>query len=345
MPNQRELARALGVSQGAISLALRGDLSISPELRHRARTLADQLNYRPNPYVSSLMSQIRSTRRPKENGVIALIVDYYTESDWHQHESYRVYFAGVVRAAEKLGYRIECYFLRAPGMSAKRTDQILQARGIRGLILAPPYFGNRRLAMQWDRYACVGTGYAWEQQQFDRVAHDHDQNVVLAHQKLTAMGYARIGLVLPSFFAEGRGTRWLDGFLLCQHSLSPRRRIPLFVGSPPQGSFAKFKKWHRKWRPDALLTLYGHEAKWLRSLDLEIPRDIGLACLIRSPNSGFAGIDDRYAEIGAAAVELTASKISFNQYGIPQYPRLLLIDGQWVDGESLCSKKFATAGS
>ncbi len=36
--------------------------------------------------------------------------------------------------------------------------------------------------MTWQRYACVGTGYVWEHQQFDRVAYDHDQNVFLAVQ-------------------------------------------------------------------------------------------------------------------------------------------------------------------
>ncbi|OAM91065.1 hypothetical protein AW736_05395 [Termitidicoccus mucosus] len=281
------------------------------------------------------MSQIRVSRRPSTNGVIALVVDHYPEDEWRRHESYRVYFDGVVKRAEQLGYHIECFFLLAPGMTASRIDRILQARGIRGLILAPPYFGNRRLNMRWSHYACVGTGYAWEQQQFDRVAHDHDQNAVLAFQNLRIRDYLRIGLVLPAFYVEGRGTRWLDGFLLCQHGIPEEQRLPPFIGSPEENSFADFKKWHAKWRPDALLTLYGHEMKWLEALHLRVPQDIGLACLIRPLDSFFAGIDDRYAEIGGAAVELTASKIGFNHYGIPQYPRLLLIDGQWIDGKSV----------
>ena len=335
MPNQRDIAKAVGISQAAVSMALRGDLSISPALRGRVRAAARSLGYRPNPYVSTLMSHIRSSRKPAEKGAIALLIDLYREEEWHRHESYRVYYRGVARRSRELGFQLERFFLREPGMTAGNVDRILYARGIRGVILAPPYLGNRKLGMKWSRYACVGTGYGWAPQQFDRVAHDHDQNVVTAFQNLAGLGYTRIGMSIPEFFANGRGARWLDGLLLCQHRLPEERRIPPFVSSDQEDSFSKFHQWHARWRPDAVLTLYGHERKWLEAMDLKIPRDAGLACVIRPPGSFFAGIDDRYDEIGAAAVELVASKIAFNQYGVPKHPRLILIEGRWVNGKSL----------
>lgn len=338
MPNQRDIARAMGISQVAVSLALRDDRSISAELRKRVRATARQMGYRPNPYVSTLMSHIRAGRKPKEQGIIALLIDVYREKDWHTHESYRVYYQGVLRRSAELGFQLERFFLTEPGMTAAQIDRILYARGIHGLILAPPYLGNRKLAMQWDRYACVGTGYAWSQQQFDRVAHDHDQNVVLAFEKLSSLGYARIGMSIPTFFARGRGARWLDGFLTCQHRLPKDRRIPLFVGSAEEKSLPRFQSWHSRWKPDALLTLYGHESEWLDEMGLRIPRDIGLACVIRPPGRSFAGINDQYDHIGAATVELVASKIAFNQYGIPAHPKLILIEGYWAAGKSVRRK-------
>jgi LacI family transcriptional regulator len=281
------------------------------------------------------MSHIRTGRKAKERGVLALLVDVYSRQDWHKHESYRVYFQGVARRAEELGFHLESFFLTDANMSADKIDRILYARGIHGVILAPPYLGNKRLAMKWNRYSCVGTGYGWEQQQFDRVAHDHAQNVVLAFQRLSGLGYARIGMSIPSFYVKGRGARWLDGFLACQNRLPKERRVPLFVGSEEEGSSPEFQQWHSLHRPDVLLTLYGHEAKWLEALALRVPRDIGLACVIRPPGSALAGINDRYEEIGAATVELVASKIAFNQYGVPPYPKLILIEGHWVEGKSL----------
>jgi LacI family transcriptional regulator len=257
MPNQRDIAQVLGVSQVAVSLALRGDPSISSELRTKVRQTAKRLGYRPNPYVSTLMTHIRAGRKPSEQGVIALLVDVYQRDEWLRHESYRVYYDGVVRRAGELGFHIELFFLREPGASAAKIDRILYARGVRGLILAPPYLGDRSVAMNWSRYACVGTGYGWEQQRLDRVAHDHDQNIVLAMQKLGALGYARVGFCIPTFYARGRGTRWMDGLFLCQHRMPAARRVPPFIGSVAESSFPAFKKWRTKWSPDVLLTLYG----------------------------------------------------------------------------------------
>ena len=160
MPNQRDLARSLGVSQVAVSLASRGDLPMSTTLRRQVRAAAKRLGYRPNPYISTLMAHIRNGCAVSARGVIALFVDVYGHDDWHRHESYRVYFQGTVRRAAELGFALEGFFLREPGMTPARIDQILRARGVCGLILAPPYLGSRRLAMTWARYACVGTGYS-----------------------------------------------------------------------------------------------------------------------------------------------------------------------------------------
>lgn len=335
MANQRDLARALGVSQVAISLALRDDPSISPSLRGRVKTEAKRLGYKPNPYVSTLMAHIRAGRKASEKGVLALVIDVFQREEWHRHESYKVYYQGLMRRSAELGFHLEEFYLQAPGMTAAKVDRILHARGVRGVILAPPYLGNRRLAMKWTRYACVGTGYGWEQQQFDRVAHDHAQNVVLAFQRTTALGYKRIGMCIPSFYAKGRGARWLDGFLACQYRLPIERQVPLFVGSVEEKSFAEFRKWQAQHKPDAILSVYGHEQSWLKEMGLGVPGKIGLACLIVPPGKALAGINDRYDQIGAATVELVASKIGFNQYGIPPYPKVILIEGHWVDGKSL----------
>ncbi len=116
MPNQKDIARALGISQGAVSLALRGESSVSTELRRKVRAMAKKLGYRPNPYVSSLMAQIRVSRKPSEQGAIALIVDRYKEDEWLRHESYSVYHHGLVHRAHELGFQIETFFLQTPGL-------------------------------------------------------------------------------------------------------------------------------------------------------------------------------------------------------------------------------------
>jgi len=339
MPNQRDIARVLGVNQATISLALRGDPSISEKMKSRVRETAARLGYRPNAYVSSLMAHIRMGRRPSEEGVIALLVQAGSEAEWCRMESYRIYREGIARRAEELGFRVECFFLRAPGMSPAIVDRILEARGIQGIILAPPYRGNRSLAMRWDRYACVGMGHGWEPQQFHRVANDHAQNVLTAFEELGRLGYQRIGLLLGGLASVGgRGLRWLPGFLEAQNCLPASRRVPLYQSGLEKTAAKDFHVWLDRSRPDVVLGLTGREKPHLETLGFRVPEDVGLACLVRPMDSQFAGIDEKNEIMGAAALEVVAAQIARNEFGIPKHPKLTLIDGRWIDGDSAPSR-------
>jgi len=332
MPNQRDIARVLGINQASVSLALRGDLSISAPMRQRVRETADRLGYRQNAYVATLMSRIRSGRKLSEQGVIALIVDARSEQDWYRTRSYRVYHQGLIRRSTELGFHIDPFFLRAPGVNTRTLDRILKARGIRGIILAPPYRANRALDLDWDRYRCVGCGHAREPRLFDRVANDHAQNVIIAFKELSAMGYRRIGMSLPGEISRVLELKWLSGYLESQSRLSARHRLPLFTGDSSHPTLAEFRRWFRRCRPDVILSLTGHERQWLDAMHRSIPRDIGLACLVRQSGTSVAGIDEKNEVIGASAVEWVASHIIRNEYGVPIHPKLILIEGVWMNG-------------
>jgi len=56
----RDVARAVGVSHVAISLALRGDARISEKRRAEIKLAAERLGYRPDPMLSSLAAYRRT---------------------------------------------------------------------------------------------------------------------------------------------------------------------------------------------------------------------------------------------------------------------------------------------
>ena len=45
---QKEIAKALNITQAAVSMALKGSERISPVLRESVRKLAEEAGYRPN---------------------------------------------------------------------------------------------------------------------------------------------------------------------------------------------------------------------------------------------------------------------------------------------------------
>lgn len=334
MPNQRDIANALGISQCAVSRALRGDPRISVEMRERVVAVAKSLGYSENPYVSALMSRIRSGRKASETGTIALIVDVLTEQEWHRQRVFELYYEGAMRRSAELGFGLDCFYLKT-GITAGRLDRVLHSRGIRGVILAPPYRGNRVLPMQWERYSCIGTGYAWEEQQFDRVANDHHHNTLMACRKLSELGYERIGICLPSPLARSERTRYLPGFLTYQYGLPLERRLPVFEGTLGETFLADFHRWYAEWRPDVLLSFQGWPAEWRHAIYARIQKHIGIACLIRPFDSFYAGVEEASEQIGTTTVEQVVGKVLRNEYGPPSEPHLTLIEGKWKDGISL----------
>ena len=96
MPKHRvslkDLAQQLGVSIATVSRALHGSPEIGKEMQQRVRQLAQQLNYRPNPFAQSLRSEA-----PKVIGVVVpnLVTHYYA-----------AVLDGIETEAHKSGYSV-----------------------------------------------------------------------------------------------------------------------------------------------------------------------------------------------------------------------------------------------
>lgn len=336
--NQRTLAAAAGVSQTTVSLALRGDPSIPAATRERIRRLAQGAGYRSNPLVAGLMAQIRRRRRVKSGGCIALLVDAANRAEWTGDEIFKKQHEGMHGRAAELGFRTEAFYLRAPGMSAAVIDRVLHARGIRSLVLAGP---RRRpvdlTGMRWDDYACATISYTWDFPPVDRVSSHHRHNMDETLRRLAARGCRRIGVSLDATAVASVDHNWLSGVLVWNQAQAVRRRVPLFTGEHTAGGFREFAAWFRRWKPDALVSLTGWEQGWLDELGLRTPGDIGHACVNRPDGSAVAGIEEDHAMIGATVIELLVAQMLRNEYGLPQRPRLTLINGCWREGETLAA--------
>jgi len=339
MPNQRAIAAAAGVTQAAVSRALRGDRSISPATRQRIERAAKRLGYRPNAYVSSLMTHIRSGRPLRDKGCIAVLVDAASEREWSINlpGSYtqRLQYRGIKNRAEALGFSSERFFLQEFVKNPLHIDHVLTARGISGVVLMPQRPGSSVPSLAWARYASAAIAYTWSGVNIDRVSTHHRHNVETAFSTLLSRNYEKIGMCLPPEAMTGADFSWRERFLLWQDRLPKRSRIPLFVGKPGLSPIGAFRVWMGKWKPDALIGLVGHEKEWLDEMGLRTPQDIGMACVNRPLDSSFSGVEENHEAIGATALDLVASQIQRNEFGSPPTPKIILIEGTWVEGKTL----------
>ncbi len=342
MPNQRAIATSLGLSQAAVSMALRGSPSIPIATRQRVAEAARQIGYRPNPMVTTLMEHIRSGKEMVNQGSIAILIDAASKADGIlRTEAYKLQLDGFHQRAQLRGYNTEIFYLRGKEISSEKLDRILYARGFAGIILAAPSQQQQpSFQLRWERYAVASVSYAWINLPIDRASSNHRDNVRLAFEELEARGYERIGLALPTGALNPKDRNWLSGYIACQHGLPKSRQLPVFVGSVPEGSEEKFRRWHGKWKPDALLCLLGEELAWLERLS---PRKlIALACLNRPAGSDFSGIEENNLLVGELTCDIVVNHIIHNERGLSEHPRLILAKGTWVEGKTLPARKPGT---
>jgi LacI family transcriptional regulator len=337
MPSQKEIAMRAGLTQATVSMALRNHPAISQETREHVQRIAREMGYRPNAFVASLMTHIRSGRRVEGQGTIAVLV-HSPKEEWLDTEVYGSQYNGAKKRAEQLGYNTECFYLRDYGKS-NRLDRVLYARGITGVLLAPPQnLPQSPVQLTWDNYAYAAIAYSWPDLIVHRSATHHRHNVDMVFRELIARGYRRIGLCLPSDAVDGVDASWLASFLVWERKLPPAGRIPLLISDSLKPEWGKCAKWFQTHRPDVVVGLSGREKPWLDELGLCIPGEVGLACLNRSRATPYSGVEENHEEVGASAMDQLIHQVQSNERGFVPHPRLTLIEGSWFEGNTLRSR-------
>ena len=66
------------------------------------------------------------------------------------------------------------------------------------------------------------------------------------------------------------------------------------------------------------------------------PRDVGLALVASSHHpDNMSGVRQDFDLTGRSAVEMLVSKLQQGSYGFPVAPKVICLDGEWVDGNTL----------
>jgi DNA-binding LacI/PurR family transcriptional regulator len=322
----------------AVSLALRNSPKISAKTSERIREIAERLGSRPNPMVTALMTQLRHGREVKRPSTIAYVTAYPTEDGWKRPGPFAAFREGAGQRAEMLGYTLEDWWLRRPGMTEQRFCDILHTRNIHGLVIAPLPPGGGELNLKWDLFASATIGYSLAAPDLHRASNHQYGTITLALQKLTELGYRRIGLALSAETDERVKHKWSAGMLVYQQDIPMEQRVPNLLA---RGAFARsFAEWLSVYRPDAVVSQEWQAMRILDSLGLRVPADIGYVHLALGDRQQalWAGMDQNSELVGAAALDLVDEQLRRNERGVPEVPKTVLIPGVWVPGPTVRSR-------
>ena len=341
----RSIAEVLGLHHSTVSRALKNDRRIPAETRERILKLARELGYQPDPMLSALMTY-RKGRSAQERyrATLGWITNYPTRDGWREYEK-NAYFRGASRRAAELGYTLEEFWLAEPGLTQKRAIQILEARNIHGLFFIPPPRSRAHLMLDWSRFAAITFGRTLASPVFHNVDNDHFRSLAVLMRQLKRLGYRRPGFASWPRIHESNDRAWTAAFGAYQ-GLPPRDQIPVFMHQPwtPEA----FRQWFLDYKPDVVVTHDETLLGWIENWGLKVPRDVGfvLAAKHGEASPRCSGIDENSEMVAEVAVNVLVDMINRGETGIPRQPISTMVEGRWIEGDTLRRQKpVATAVS
>lgn len=337
-----DIAERIGCSHATVSMALRNHPEISEKRREQVRKIAEEMGYAPDPHLAALAAYRRSNTPAEIRSAIAWINHWKQPEQLRKHREFDLYWQGAAQAAKRLGYNLE-EIRWSPDYSAKRFEQILITRGIRGVLIPPhttlPDWGD----FDWSKFSVVRFGLSVSSPDSHLVTADQLRAVLMAVKKMAEYGYQRIGFVVPADSDRKLGGGFVGGFSSAGKSFNLPVIPPLLTEEQVYSERLEkarqlLSQWLKKNKPDALLTTLPEIPAMLRQLKYRIPEDIAVAgTAVDVPVD--AGIDQHSEAIGRIAVETLVAQINLNERGEPSDPYRVLVESRWRDGKSLPPRK------
>lgn len=333
-----DIAEKIGVSHTTVALALRNHYRISEERRKQIRRVAGEMGYVPDPMLASLASYSSKTRPARIRSSIAWINHWEQPEQLRKFREFDLYWLGAETAAKQFGYHLE-EVRWAAGYTARRFEQILLTRGIRGVLIPPhhklPNWGD----FDWSKFSIVRFGLSVPFPDSNLVTADQLRAVIMAVRRIYDYGYRRIGLIVPCDSDRRLGGGFVGGFKAAETSFSLPVVPPLLTEEhnyyvDRKQSRKLLERWLKKYKADAVLTTLPPIPSMLRELGYRIPQDIAVAGTAMDVPVD-AGIDQHSEAIGRIAVETLVAQINLNLRGEPTDPYRVLVESRWRDGDSL----------
>lgn len=330
----RELAKLAGCTHTTVSMALKNHPRVSEQTRNRIRRLAEKHGYSRDPLLSSLMNQLRAGRRQREVETLG-IINYWDTPEGDRRFAFGAEQSeGMLKRAQSMGYQVDYVWAKEPGMTTRRLNRILQARGIRGLLILSMLHARGHISLEWSKFAAVAIGYTLHKPELNRATYSAYHATVTALRTLRRMKYSRIGFTNQIQQEDLVNNERLAAYLGYYHRVLGRAPAPpLLVQDWDRKNLGS---WIRENRLEVVLSSNLHTYHVMKEIGFRIPQEVGYVSLDCYPGeTPCAGIRQPRDRVGAKAVDLVIEQLEKHEFGLPQVPKVVTIKGYWQDGPTL----------
>lgn len=335
---QRELARRLKLSQSTVSLALSGSPRLPEATRLRVLRGARELNYRIDPALAALAAYRSKKQKPSFKGILAWLTNHETRDGWRV-SFFERYHAGFTQTAAAAGYQVNDYWLREPGHSARRVADIMEARGVNGVAIAPQPLAGTRLDIDLAAFPVITFGYSLAYPCFHLVTSSGFGLMKRLYEKLRQLNHRRICLVYEQD-VDDRMDNILSAAYLSFQSMSgiARPRRPFTLRSlESQGD--ELKAWLTAERPDAIICTDLRLHDWLLRAGYRIPEDLSFAANLVPSQGEIGGCLVDHHRIGVLGAQRLVSMIQHWETGPALLPERTLVEGNFWPGKTVRARE------
>jgi DNA-binding LacI/PurR family transcriptional regulator len=339
----REIAQATGYSATTVSKALRGRGKLSEETCRRVKEVAEELGYRPHPGVNALMKRMRENKvSERQWTAIAYLHDWPHLEALQKSSFHPEYLLGAQQRCEELGFQLELYgyseqedpVVKLPRLS--RVLQMIHAKGIRGVVIAPRCFEFLPFPTDstiWEPFSVAALLQIGRERSFHCCCPDYFHNIQLLYDKLWQSGKRRIGLyMLEHMYLRTRG-ELLGGYFNMQWQLNPATRIQPLVES--QWTQQSFSQWLKENSLDAVIAQDHRVLKWIRDMGYAVPEDIAFGMFSVAPGATVGGIVNDPVKLGSLTVDLLYAQMQQGVRGLSGSPMVHQMQGSFVAGKTI----------
>lgn len=333
---QRDIARALSLSQATVSLAMANSSRISQKVRDQVRSYAAAQGYQVDPALAALAAYRTGKRQPGFRGTAAWLTNFRTRDGW-KIDAFEDYHDGAEAFLSRQGYRVETFWLREPRLTTERLVGILKARGIQCILLCPQEFPG--VVADWDfsEFSVVTFGFTLERPRFHMVTAQGFTSMRSLYDSLRDLGHRSIGFVYGTEVEERSQGSWLGGFLVSRDLHAGVTKIPpLRIDADGAG---ELRRWASKYRPDAIISTHHTTLPILRKAGWKVPGQVSICVTVTHPESDVGGMTFDSRRIGEIGARKLISLLHARERGSPATHELTAIEGQFHQGSTVARRR------
>jgi len=326
MSSQKEIARYLNLSQGAVSRGLRGDPRIPEETRLRIQEAAQHLGYHPNPILSQLAAH---HWKPSPDQPLTECIAFLQD----HHSTDQAVLDAAREHAHLLGYELDPFDIA--DQSPHRLAEMLKARGIRGILLGRVYDAKWKASFPWHEFIATGVLHGTAPLEIHQVMGDTASALRQLFAIILERGYRRPLLLLPCSDPPTRREYFRNAVaaeLLREHQLPARSRL-LCRFDDQSVALTRACAAHRY---DVVISNDSSVQEGVEQASVPLGWAVLLGASESSQISGFWVSRD---DLLRTAFLLLKQALWGNDYGLPSVPLQVFVASRWREGSTLPNRR------